>query len=198
MMKKSDYIEILSKGIIANFPELKKEKINELCMLMEIEKIPKRKVIVSSGKYYGKIVFVISGLFRAYYTEHNNEHTFWFREEHTIFASHRCILQNKPSSITYQSIEDSVIATIDYKLLKDLTKVDEDVSRSIIIVLEGLILELIDRVEDFITNSPEKRYITFIEKHSNIVNRVPQNQLASFLGITPVSFSRIKSRIMNR
>lgn len=70
-------------------------------MLMEIEKIPKRKVIVSSGKYYGKIVFVISGLFRAYYTEHNNEHTFWFKK-HTIFASHRCILQNKHLSITYK------------------------------------------------------------------------------------------------
>ena len=75
---------------------------------------------------------------------------------------------------------------------------DAEIDKSIIAALESLILELIDRVEEFVTLQPEDRYKLFIDKHSNIITRLPQNQLASYLGIKPVSFSRMKSRMMNR
>ncbi|MCB9033803.1 MAG: Crp/Fnr family transcriptional regulator [Chitinophagales bacterium] len=186
------------KGLKKNYPNVNLNKIIEHWTEFEFVTIPKKEHLIKSGVYYGKIVFVISGLFRAYYHLEDTEHTFWFREENTVFASHRSILQNKPSSISYQALEDSVVAVVDYYLLKQMAKDDPEIAKSIMTVLEGLVLELIDRVEEFITMLPEERYIHFIQVHENIVTRLPQNQLASYLGITPVSFSRLKSRMMNR
>lgn len=185
-------------GIKKNFPNININKALELLPHFDIIHIPKKQHIIKAGTYYGKIVIVISGLFRAYYYSEIEEHTFWFREEHTIFAAHRCILQNKPSSISYQAIEDSIVAVIDYFQLKEIAENDTEVAKSIIAALESLLLELIDRVEEFVTYLPEDRYKVFIEKHSNIITRLPQNQLASYLGITPVSFSRMKNRMMHR
>lgn len=186
------------KGIKKSFPNINLDKILEHWEHFEIVQVPKKQHLIKAGNYYGKIVIVISGLFRAYYQQDKTEHTFWFREEHTIFASHRSILQHKPSSISYQAIEESIVAVVDYYTLKQLVNTDPEVAKSIMTVLESLILELIDRVEEFVTLLPEDRYKIFIEKHGNIITRLPQNQLASYLGITPVSFSRLKSRIMHR
>lgn len=194
----SNFQEDFLSGIKKNFPNININKILENWEHFEIVEVPKKQHLIKAGNYYGKIVIVISGLFRAYYQLEKTEHTFWFREEHTIFASHRSILQHKPSSVSYQAIEDSVVAVIDYYMLKELAKTDAEITKSIIAALESLILELIDRVEEFVTFLPEERYKVFIERHSNIITRLPQNQLASFLGITPVSFSRLKSRMMHR
>ncbi len=180
------------------FPHLRLEKAIEYWHYFEIVKVSKKEYIIKSGQYYGKIVIVINGLFRAFYHQDKMEHTFWFREEHTFFASHRSILQQKPSSISYQALENSIVAVIDYNILKQLATNDVEIAKSIMLVLESLVLELIDRVEEFVTLLPEDRYKLFIDKHDNIITRLPQNQLASYLGITPVSFSRLKSRMMHR
>ena len=87
---------------------------------------------------------------------------------------------------------------IDYSILKKFGEENPAVANSIISVLESLILELIDRVEEFITLNPEQRYQSFLDRNSKVLNRIPQNQLASFLGITPESFSRLKARMMKK
>lgn len=193
-----DFLELISKGIKKNFPALSYQKIVELTSYFEIQSISKKQEIIKSGQFYGKVVFVISGLFRAYYKSNEIENTFWFREEFTVFASHRSILQNKPSTISYQALEDSIVAVIDYSVLKDFGENDPEVAKSIIVVLESLVLELIDRVEEFINLNPEQRYQYFLDKHHKVLNRVPQQQLASYIGITPESFSRLKSRMMTK
>ena len=193
-----NFVEILSKGMKENFPLLSYSKMLELIQHFEIQQFSKKSEIIKSGQFYGKIVFVISGLFRAYYTNSDNENTFWFREEFCVFAAHRSILANKPSTISYQALEDSIVAVIDYEFLKELAESDKEIANSIIIVLESLVLDLIDRVEEFITLTPEQRYNYFIKKQQNIVSRIPQQQLASYIGITPESFSRLKSRMMTK
>ena len=196
MIAQSDgFMELLTQGIKRNFPALSYQKILDLTQFFEIQEIEKKKEVIKIGQYYGKVVFVISGLFRAYYKYEEIENTFWFRKEFTVFASHRSILQNKPSTISYQAVEDSIIATIDYAKLKEFAETDSEIAKSIIVVL---VLELIDRVEDFITLNPEQRYQSFLDKHEKVINRISQQQLASFIGITPESFSRLKSRMMTK
>ncbi|HUM52004.1 MAG TPA: Crp/Fnr family transcriptional regulator [Chitinophagales bacterium] len=197
-MEHQDFIELITKGIKDNFPNISYANILELLPNFDIQQVAKKQEVIKTGQYYGKIVFVISGLFRAYYKQNDIENTFWFREEFTVFASHRSILQNKPSTISYQALEDSVIACIDYAVLKQFADENSEVANSIIVVLESLVLELIDRVEEFISLNPEQRYQCFLDNHRKVVNRVPQQQLASYLGITPESFSRLKARMMTK
>jgi CRP-like cAMP-binding protein len=197
-MEQEDFLELITKGIKANFPNLSYNTILELLPFFEFQNIDKKQEVIKTGQYYGKIVFVVSGLFRAYYKQNDIENTFWFREEFTVFASHRSILQNKVSTISYQALEDSLIAHIDYAVLKQFAEKNPEIAHSIIVVLESLVLELIDRVEEFITLNPEQRYQYFLENHTKVMNRVPQQQLASYLGITAESFSRLKARMMQK
>ena len=190
--------QIITKGIKNNFPGLSYAKISELLQLFEIEHISKREEVIKSGQFYTNIVFVISGSFRAYYKYHEHENTFWFREKYSVFASPRSIFQEKPSRIIYQALEDSVIATIDYKKLKELAVDDPEVSKSIISVLESLIVELINRIEEFSTSNAEQRYVSFLKNNGDIIKQLPQQQIASYLGITPESFSRLKSRLKTK
>jgi CRP-like cAMP-binding protein len=197
-MYSKEVIEMITQGFKKTFPAISYQNVMELAEYIEFVEVPKKTEIIKSGQYYGKIVFVISGLFRAYYKYQETENTFWFREEYTVFASHRSIIGNKPSSIAYQALEDSVVGVIDYSLLKEFADKDVASAKSINVVLEGLMLELIERIEDFITLNPEQRYDCFLEKHHNIVNRVPQQYIASFIGIAPESLSRLKSRKMTK
>jgi CRP-like cAMP-binding protein len=75
---------------------------------------------------------------------------------------------------------------------------DQQMSVQIISILEGILLRLIESLENFIMMNPEERFQKIMERKSNLVNRVPQNQLASLLGITPESFSRLKGRLKQK
>lgn len=197
-MESEKFVELISREFKKAFPSLSYQQLLQMAEYAEIQQIAKRTEIIKMGQNYGKIVFVLSGLFRAYYKYEETENTFWFREEYTVFASHKSILANRPSTISYQALEDSVVAVIDYSLLKEFANKDSASAKNIIVVLEGLVLELIERIEDFVTLNPENRYESFIERHANIVNRIPQQYIASFIGITPESFSRLKNRKMNK
>lgn len=197
-MESEKFVELISREFKKAFPSLSYQQLLQMAEYAEIQQIPKKTEIIKMGQNYGKIVFVLSGLFRAYYKYEETENTFWFREQCTVFASHKSILANKPSTISYQALEDSVVVVIDYAILKELANKNSESAKNIIIVLEDLVLELIDRIEDFVTLNPESRYENFIERHANIVNRIPQQYIASYIGITPESFSRLKNRKMNK
>lgn len=197
-MQSEKFVELISREFKKAFPSLSYQELLQMAEYAEVQQIARKTEVIKTGQNYGKIVFVLSGLFRAYYKYEETENTFWFREENTVFASHKSILANRPSTISYQALEDSVIAVIDYSLLKEFANKDSESAKNIIVVLEGLVLELIERIEDFVTLNPENRYENFLIKHENIVSRIPQQYIASFIGITPESFSRLKNRKMNK
>lgn len=193
-----DFPAIFAKGIKDKFPNMSYQKMQELASHTEILNIPKRSVYIKTGQYSRKIVFVIKGLFRGLYMKDDTEVTFWFREEFTVFAAYESILANMPTKMSYEALEDSVIAVIDYDLLKEMSKTDLDFANSIIVVLEGLLKATIERIASFTSMSPEERYLELLNKTPDIINRVPQQHLASFIGITPVSLSRLKGRVKSK
>lgn len=188
-------IEKLIDGLKSNFPNLSVAKVHELIVHAVVHRIAKKELLIKRGLFNGEIYFVAQGLFRAYYEKDGNQDTFWFREEHTVFASHLSILTNRPSNIYYQAVEDSVVMTIPYSLLKDLGEEDIEVTKSINTVLEGLILELIQRIEEFTTLNSEERYFNFLSRYEKIIHRIPQQYIASYIGLTPASFSRLKAKL---
>lgn len=191
-------LEQVLRGVKKRFPEMNYDTLTELFSSAEIIHVHKRESFIRMGQYDRRIAFVIKGLFRAFYKNMDAEYTIWFRQENDLFASHSSIMSKKPSTLTYQAIEDSIVMVMDYDYLKARAAEDHEIARSIIIVLEGLLLRLIESLENYIMMNPEERFMKILENKSKLVNRVPQNQLASLLGITPESFSRLKMRLKNK
>lgn len=191
-------IEKLIEGLKSNFPGLSVAKLYELVTHVQFVHVAKKEFAIKKDLYNGQLFFVATGLFRAYYERDDTQNTFWFREENTLFASHYSLLTQQPSKIYYQAIEDSMVVTIPYKKLKELAKSDIEVSNTIIVVMEGLILELISRIEEFTTLQAEERYYQFLDRYEDVAHRIPQQYAASYIGVTPASFSRLKSQLAKK
>lgn len=191
-------IDELIRGLKSNFPALSIAKLYELVSLVKFVYVEKKDFAIKKDLYNGYVYFVAKGLFRAYYERDGAQNTFWFREENTIFASHYSLLTQEPSKIFYQALEDSVLVAVPYKKLKALAGNDIEVSKSIIAVMEGLILELITRVEEITTMYAEERYQYFLKRYDKVAHRIPQQYAASYIGVTPASFSRLKSQLSKK
>lgn len=193
-----ELIKNITSGIRSKFPNLSQEAIEDLFHYTEIIEVPKKSYFIKAGQYDRRIVFVIKGLFRAFYTNGEQESTIWFRQEFDVYASYSSIFSKRPSNLSYQAIEDSVVMVISYDLLKEKSMKDQEIAKSIIVVFERLMLDLLMSLEEYIILNAEDCFIRVLEKSPKLINRVPQNQLASMLGITPESFSRLKSRLKSK
>lgn len=191
-------IDKIIKGLKKQYPDLSLDTMWELLGDTKIIEVPKKQIFLKAGNIDNRIIFVAKGLFRAFFDKGDSEITTWFRPEYSVFASYPSIFINKPSKLSYQAIEDSVVVVLDYPLLKEKAKSDIEVAKSIIVVLESILMEVIINLEEFIMLSPEERFLQTMEHKHSIINRVPQNQLASILGITPESLSRLKGRLKNK
>lgn len=127
------------------------------------------------------------------------EITFQLYPELNIVANLHSILFDKPSRFVYQALEDTKAYRIDYAALLELTSKNADLLEINRIYVGRKALErAFQRVESFVFLSPLERYEKYVKDYPNLVNRVPDKYIASVLGITPVSLSRIRKRISKK
>lgn len=192
-----DLMVSIIAGFKNRFPEMDTEALISLFPISEIVYVPKKEYYIKAGQYTKNIVFIIQGIFRASYLKEETEYTIWLRKEFDVFASYDSVLRNTPSKITFQALEDSIVIAIDYDLMKSKVVENVNVAKNMFIVYENLVLDLIESLEGYTTLTTEERFQKIIENNAEIINRVPQHQLATILGVTPESLSRIKSKILS-
>jgi CRP-like cAMP-binding protein len=190
-----DFLKSITVGFKNRFPEMDIDALISLFPISEIIHVRKKEYYIETGQYTKNIVFIIKGIFRAFFLKEETEHTVWLRKEFDVFASYQSVLRNTPSNITFQAIEDSIIVVINYDLMKNKVLENVNVAKNMFIVYENLVLDLIESLEGYATLTTEERFQKLIENNAEITQRVPQHQLATILGVTPESLSRIKSRM---
>jgi CRP-like cAMP-binding protein len=158
--------------------------------------VPKKFKLAEEGKIAREIYFVNKGLIRLYYTKDGEEITGFIFREHLFASSYESFLRQAPGIQTLETLEDCDLLVINKsaldKLYDDLPKMHILVRR----VAEQRFINAQSILSSFILDSAEERYRKFEEQHSELLQRVPQHMIASYLGITPVSLSRIRKRLM--
>lgn len=160
--------------------------------------IQKGEILLPKGAIEKDVFFVRKGLIRSYYADEEKleDITFQLYPEYNIVLNIHSVLFEEPSRFTYQAIEDSKLYKIDYNSLIDLTtKNPQLLELNRRYIGRNAMRQAVQRVESFVFLSPEERYQKYINEFPNIVNRAPDKYIANVLGITPVSLSRIRSRI---
>ncbi|MCB0665188.1 MAG: Crp/Fnr family transcriptional regulator [Saprospiraceae bacterium] len=157
------------------------------------------EIFIQTDSLQRKMAYIRKGLIRAYtINEKGDEITMMLRWEDQFVASPDAIIRDQPSRYQYEALEPTELLQIDYDGLQEVLKKNpsyEQVRRHFLLKMLG---ESLDKVESFILLNPEERYLEFINKKTDIVNRVPDKYIAHILGITPVSLSRIRRRIAGR
>ena len=163
--------------------------------------VPAKTVLLEEGKVSGNYIFVEKGCVRAYINNNGVTKTVQFFFENEGLASLESFLENTPSPLTVETIEPSVVYLLPKvyvnKLMDELGQEPGFVNMMIKILAERQI-HYMNEFVSFIRDTPLQRYLNLLHQRPHIIQRVPQHYIASYLGITRVHLSRIKSTLAHK
>lgn len=171
------------------------EELNEFCASFKPVRIKKRQFIEQPGFLAKHRYFVVEGAFRAYVIgDEGQEHTIQFAIEDWWISDYNSYIFQQPATMFIVALEDSLILQIDYDSEQQLKKSRYSFETFFRILAENTAAYMARRVITNLTKTAEQRYEIFLERYPNIVQKVPQYALASFLGMTTEYLSKLRHK----
>lgn len=185
-------------SFIAQEMPLTKEEMEGVDELIPVRSYPKGAVLLEAGMVSRDCYFILQGCVRSYQLVEGNDRTTSFFVEGDPVASLLSYTTQTPANHYLECVEDSVLAVLNYekeKVLYARFPKFEALCRNNIEVEFGKQQVIF---QHYLTKNPEERYLLLLETRPELLNRVPQYHLASFLGVQPESLSRIRKRIARK
>lgn len=163
------------------------------------QKIKRRQMILQAGFACRHYSFVVEGCFKMYGVDaRGTEHNIQFAAENDWIADIGSFHSRKPSQLFIEAIEPSEILQIEqqdlYFLYLNIPKLD----RIFKVIIENKFVELQNRLLQTFSSTADGRYLAFLEQYPHLSNRLPNAQIASYLGITPEFLSKIRKDLAGR
>lgn len=156
---------------------------------------PKGQVLIKANRIEKHIYFLKKGIARAYANSAGNEITFWFGDEGQGVISMRSYVDNKKGYEDVQLLEDSDLYKLDLADLRALFEVNIDIANWGRKFVEQELIKVEERLISRQFKTARERYLDLLKDHPNLLQRVQLGHIASYLGITQVSLSRIRADI---
>jgi CRP-like cAMP-binding protein len=177
-----------------NYLSLNDQEKEELNNRVLEKKIKRRQFILQENDICRHYTFVVSGLFKMYAVDKNGtEHNIQFAAENEWISDIGSFHSEKPSRLYIEAIELSIILQIEKSNLLFLYTNFPKFDRNFRVITENKFIELENRVLQNISSTAEDRYQAFLEQYPQLSNRLPNTQIASYLGITPEFLSKIRN-----
>lgn len=157
--------------------------------------LPKNAFLVEEGKRCNYMYFLEKGCLRGFYNLDGKEVTYWFGFENNFVTSFYGFISRKPSFENIQLIEDCTLWGLTYDELQDLYDQYPDIERLGRLSHEKYYMMLEDRFVSNHFKDAKERYDMLLEVSPHIVQRVPLGYIASYLGISQETLSRIRNRV---
>jgi len=176
----------------ANFSDIELESI---VSRFKNKLIKKNDYLLNQGDTCKDLVFVRRGCLRLYYLKDDIEVSVWFAFPQSSAIEIYSFISESPSNYFLQAIEDTDVFYLPKTELANLYNHHPKMQEMMRKFWEDVILNLIKRFTALQTDSAEKRYLELLKKPDYLVT-IPQKYLASFIGVTPTSLSRIRKQIL--
>lgn len=180
--------------LLDRIPELKKNWDKIKSCIKEIE-VDSKTTLLCEGEISNKMYFIKKGCLRLAYNHKGKDITFQFFFENEAVSSFESFRTGQPSQFSIESIEPSTLLVLRKKDFENLTQEFPEMKS---MMQEIMIMRLSRYTKlflSFIKDTPKERYIELLNNNPQIIQRVPQHYIASYLGITPVSLSRIRKKL---
>ncbi len=158
-------------------------------------KIKKNEIFINAGEACNKVGLIENGIMMCIYNKNGNEIIEEFAFENSFITNYYSYLTFKPSEKEIRCIDDTTIHVITRKSLEKLGSdysFIRDMARQ---MNEMLFLRNHDRVKSLLLDTPPERYLQVISQRKDLAHRIPQYLIASYLGVTPETISRIRNKI---
>lgn len=170
------------------------EEIDQLINLFGEINIPKKTNIIKPNDVTDNVYFIVHGIVRIYYVKENKEITNWFITENRFFAPVYHLFTGNPNPNFYEALEDTVAITARYNEMEKLYRQYHSLEHIGRRLIELYYADFLKQSYDLMFLSAEERYSTFIKKSPELINRIPLRFIASFLGITQETLSRLRAK----
>jgi len=184
--------------IILNFPSLNLEIIQYLLKQSTLKEVKKKEIYIEAGTLDKNICIILKGMIRVYYVVNGEEKNIFFISENSTFACYESIILDRPTNQYVDAIEDTLFLQIPHQAISKLEQSNINMSNTVNIWLKAELVQLINRIERQVLWNVEQHYLYLLEENPELLARIPQKHLASYLGITPESLSRIRARITKK
>jgi len=161
--------------------------------------LKKKHYFAEYGKVCDKVGFIVSGAVRYFFMKDGEEITSYFSFEGEYTSSYKSYLTRQPGFTYIQALEDTRLITFtrtDMEQMLANPLLAYKMERFGRLLCEHYLCCYEDRMASFITQTPEERYMQLLLTGKEVLQRIPQHYIAHYLGITPVSLSRIRRRVM--
>ena len=160
--------------------------------------IPAKTVLLSEGETSKKLFLVEKGCIRVWFNNNGKDISFQFFFENHVVSSVESFRKNVPSPVTVETIEPSVVWWITKKEVDRIFDEIKHIPQLQDLLIDAVFERTYDYMKHFLTSikdTPEQRYLNLIKEKPEMIRRVPQHYIASYLGVTTVHLSRIKSKL---
>ncbi|TMI90566.1 MAG: Crp/Fnr family transcriptional regulator [Bacteroidetes bacterium] len=179
---------------ISRFITLTPEEEQYFISLFKVKKLRKKQYLLQEGEICRNEYFVTKGCLRTYTIDEKGlEHVIQFSIEDWWTGDMYSFLTQNPSSYTIDAIEDSELLYLDKVSHDELYLKVPKFERFFRHLLQYAFISMQERINATLSQTADQRYCSFIEKYPLMEQRLPLKQIASYLGITPESLSRIRS-----
>jgi CRP-like cAMP-binding protein len=182
---------IESFGAMAHLPP---EAEKALVSIIEKREVRKKTILLSEGKISNELYFIEKGVARAYYYKSGKEATFWIAAENEFVASFASFFSRTPSTKYIETLEDSVLWIFDHDKLEKLYSGSKELERMGRLFTSYGMAILEQKFDNFHSQTAKEKYDLLTSQHPNILQRVSLGIIASYLGITQETLSRIRGQ----
>lgn len=181
--------------LVSRYLSLNEEETKAITECIPVRTFKKGTILLREGQIATECYFNLEGCVRCYYLVDGEEKTTYFYTEEQAIAPLASYINKTPSNHYLACVEDTTLAVLNYDKEKELYRRVPKFESLCRVSMEADFGKQQEVLANFLTTSPEDRYLNLLQERPELLQRVPQHQLASYLGIKPESLSRIKKRI---
>ena len=181
---------------LLEFGQLNQQQIDLIKRKAQVLELKKDDYFSEAGKIPKQVAFIEKGILRVcYYNSNGDEITKYFIDENNFAVDINSFNQKIPSSEYVQAVTDCKLLIFSTESLNDLSATIIQWDGIIYKITEKALVEKVNKLSPMLAEDAKTRYLNFLEKFPNLANRIPLSYLASYLGITQSSLSRIRKSI---
>ena len=193
-----DQMQQALRAFLSGFPFLHADEINTIVKHTQLQLFPKGHVLLKEGQVSQECYAVVQGCVREFYIKDGMDKTTAFFTEGMPVNSFSSYTNQVASKHYLECAEECLLTVGTQSLVDEMCERIPRLSDFIKDEVEKEAGALQERMAAFMTSSPEERFENLLHHNPGLMNRVPQHQIASYLGVTPESLSRIKKRYFQK
>ncbi len=185
-------------SLFSEYLDLNQDEVNFIEKNTEIKNYPKNHLLLSEGEKSDAFYFVMKGCLRLFYLAGIDQKNAYFYTENMFVSSFLSFTKQIPAKHNIATIEESTLIKFDLNSVDKFMQFSPKFGILAKIMMEEELGTYQQIISSFVTQNAEERYLDFIKNHSELLRRIPQHHIATYLGVSPDTLSRLRPKILKK